>query len=45
MATADQAATDRLGITVGTARSHLSKVFDNTGVTRQAELVRLILKK
>jgi DNA-binding CsgD family transcriptional regulator len=40
-----QAAADRLGITVGTARSHLSKIFDKTGVTRQAELVRLILQK
>jgi DNA-binding CsgD family transcriptional regulator len=40
-----QAAADRLGITVATARSHLSKIFDKTGVTRQAELVRLVLKK
>jgi len=40
-----QAAADRLGITVGTARSHLSKIFDKTGVTRQAELVRLLLRK
>jgi DNA-binding CsgD family transcriptional regulator/GAF domain-containing protein len=40
-----QATADRLGITVGTARSHLSKIFDKTGVTRQAELVRLLLKK
>jgi DNA-binding CsgD family transcriptional regulator len=40
-----QAAADRLGITVRTARSHLSKIFDKTGVTRQAELVRLILQK
>jgi DNA-binding CsgD family transcriptional regulator len=28
-----QAAADRLGITVGTARSHLSRIFDKTGVT------------
>ena len=40
-----QAAADRLGITVGTARSHLSKIFDKTGVRRQAELVRLLLQK
>jgi DNA-binding CsgD family transcriptional regulator len=40
-----RAAADRLGITVGTARSHLSKIFDKTGVTRQAELVRLLLQK
>jgi DNA-binding CsgD family transcriptional regulator len=40
-----QATADRLGITVGTARSHLSKIFDKTGVTRQAELVRLLLRK
>jgi DNA-binding CsgD family transcriptional regulator len=40
-----QVAADRLGITVGTARSHLSKIFDKTGILRQAELVRLILQK
>jgi DNA-binding CsgD family transcriptional regulator len=40
-----QATADRLGITVGTARSHLAKIFDKTGVTRQAELVRLLLQK
>ncbi len=40
-----QATADRLGITVGTARSHLSKIFDKTGVRHQAELVRLILQK
>ena len=40
-----QATADRLGITVGTARSHLSKIFDKTGVARQAELVRLLLQK
>lgn len=40
-----QAAADRLGITVGTARSHLSNIFDKTGVRRQAELVRLLLRK
>ena len=40
-----QATADRLGITVGTARSHLSKIFDKTGVRHQAELVRLLLQK
>lgn len=38
-----QAAADRLGISVGTARSHLSSIFDKTGSRRQAELVRLLL--
>ena len=27
------------------ARSHLSKIFDKTGVSRQAELVRLLMQK
>jgi DNA-binding CsgD family transcriptional regulator len=40
-----QATADRLGITVGTARSHLSKIFDKTGVRHQAELVRLLLRR
>ena len=40
-----QATADRLGITVGTARSHLSKIFEKTGVTLQAELVRRLLQK
>jgi DNA-binding CsgD family transcriptional regulator len=40
-----QATADRLGISVGTARSHLSKIFNKTGVTRQAELVRLLLQQ
>lgn len=40
-----QATADRLGITVGTARGHLSKIFDKTGVSRQAELVRLLLQR
>jgi DNA-binding CsgD family transcriptional regulator len=40
-----QAAADRLGITVGTARTHLSNIFDKTGSRRQAELVRLLLQK
>jgi DNA-binding CsgD family transcriptional regulator len=40
-----KATADRLGISVGTARSHLSKIFDKTGVRHQAELVRLLLQK
>lgn len=40
-----RATAERLGITDGTARSHLSKIFDKTGVNRQAELVRLLLQK
>jgi DNA-binding CsgD family transcriptional regulator len=40
-----QAAANRLGIGVATARSHLSKIFDKTGLRRQAELVRLLLQK
>lgn len=38
-----QAAAGRLGVTVGTARSHLSSIFEKTGTRRQAELVRLLL--
>jgi len=37
-----EAAAARCGITVNTARSHLSRVFEKTGVSRQAELVNLI---
>jgi DNA-binding CsgD family transcriptional regulator len=39
-----QAAADRLGISLATARTHLGHVFDKTGTRRQAELVRLILQ-
>jgi DNA-binding CsgD family transcriptional regulator len=39
-----QAAANRLGISLTTARTHLSHVFDKTGTHRQAELVRLILQ-
>jgi hypothetical protein len=38
-----RAPADRPGITVGTARSHLSRIFDKAGVTRQAKLVRLLV--
>jgi DNA-binding CsgD family transcriptional regulator len=40
-----QAAADRLSISVATARSHLSSIFDKTGARRQAELVLLLLRK
>ncbi|MHC9236517.1 helix-turn-helix transcriptional regulator [Pseudooceanicola sp. 502str34] len=35
------AAASRLGITVSTARTHLTRIFEKTGTRRQAELVRL----
>ncbi len=38
------ATADRLGISLTTARTHLAHVFDKTGTSRQAELVRLILQ-
>jgi DNA-binding CsgD family transcriptional regulator len=31
-----------LGIAVTTVKSHLGRLFDKTGVTRQAELVKLV---
>jgi DNA-binding CsgD family transcriptional regulator len=37
------AAAARTNITVGTARTHLDRIFEKTGVRRQAELVRLLL--
>lgn len=40
--TPDEAAA-LLGMTVGTARTHLKRVFYKTATTRQAELVRLVL--
>jgi DNA-binding CsgD family transcriptional regulator len=40
-----QATADRLGISVATARSHLSSIFDKTGSRRQAQLVRLLMQK
>lgn len=39
-----QAVADRLGIKVGTARTHLHRVLSKTGTTRQADLVRLVLE-
>jgi DNA-binding CsgD family transcriptional regulator len=38
-----QAAADRLSITRATARTHLARVFDKTGVRRQSQLVRLLM--
>ncbi|MEW5686409.1 MAG: LuxR C-terminal-related transcriptional regulator [Pseudomonadota bacterium] len=37
------AVAERLGISFSTARTHLSRIFEKTGVHRQAELVRLVL--
>jgi DNA-binding CsgD family transcriptional regulator len=37
-------ASDELGVTRNTAKSHLSSVFSKTGLTRQTKLVQLILK-
>ncbi len=38
------AAAKRCGISVNTARTHLSRIFEKTGVRRQAELIRLLLE-
>jgi DNA-binding CsgD family transcriptional regulator len=40
-----QAAADRLKIARATARSHLLEIFQKTGTSRQAELVRVILQR
>lgn len=39
-----RAVANRLNISVGTARTHLSHIFDKTGTRRQAELVSLLLR-
>lgn len=39
-----KAAAARLGVAVSTARMHLTRVFEKTGVRRQAELVRVVLQ-
>ncbi|MGB7915137.1 MAG: helix-turn-helix transcriptional regulator [Rhodomicrobium sp.] len=39
-----QAAANRRGVSLATARTHLGRVFQKTGVGRQAELVRLIMQ-
>jgi DNA-binding CsgD family transcriptional regulator len=40
-----QAAADRLNIARATARTHLLEIFQKTGTSRQAELVRVILQR
>ncbi len=40
-----QAAAGRLGISRATARTHLLEVFQKTGTSRQAELVRVMLQQ
>jgi DNA-binding CsgD family transcriptional regulator len=37
-------ASNELGVSRNTAKSHLSAIFSKTGLTRQAKLVELILK-
>jgi DNA-binding CsgD family transcriptional regulator len=37
------AAAARCGITINTARTHLSRIFEKTGVKRQAELIRVLM--
>jgi len=37
-----EAAAARLGISLSTARTHLSRIFEKVGVNRQAELVRVM---
>ena len=39
-----QEAAGQLGLSVNTVRVHLAKVFDKTGVNRQSELVRLMMR-
>ena len=39
-----EATASRLGIGTTTVRSHLSQIFEKTGVRRQAELVRVLLQ-
>lgn len=34
---------EQLGIGVATVRTHLHRVFDKTGATRQSDLVRLLM--
>lgn len=38
-----QSVVDRLSIAGTTVRSHLARIFDKTGTSRQAELVRLLM--
>jgi DNA-binding CsgD family transcriptional regulator len=41
---APREAAAKLGITANTAKVHLTRVFEKTGVNRQAELVTLMMK-
>lgn len=36
-------AADALGVSLPTARTHLARLFDKTGTSRQADLVRLAM--
>lgn len=38
------AAAGRCGISINTARTHLTRIFEKTGVNRQAELIRVIME-
>ena len=38
-----QAVAARLGIDIETVRSHVKHIMDTTGVSRQADLVRLVM--
>jgi DNA-binding CsgD family transcriptional regulator/PAS domain-containing protein len=40
-----RASAERLGISVSTARAHLTHIFEKTGTRRQAALVRLLLSR
>lgn len=40
-----RAAAERCNISFSTARTHLSRIFDKTGVRRQAELVRVLSRR
>ena len=35
---------DRLGVSVNTAKTHLKRIFDKTGVRRQSALIKLLLE-
>lgn len=37
------AAANRCGISINTARTHLTRIFEKTGVNRQAELIRVVI--
>jgi DNA-binding CsgD family transcriptional regulator len=40
-----RASAERLGISISTARAHLTHIFEKTGTRRQAALVRLLLSR